>query len=383
MDLFADNMGNHRVYVVNTLYICTSTARIELGCVMTQDNPDPMPTINERKFWKEVDDEAPAPPVEELRINNHTERTQKRFESGIRRVKELPCFAQVHEWILEKVPLMEIVKRIKDMGYWPQVSDLTGRNYVHYYKTTIPKTLIVDRTYKPSNYTPLEESARVALHYATQEVIKFSSHMGKMNEWIEMQHARIKIAYEKEKQMGFLMSGTHKEFKEARELLKTAIEIKEKMFKSEGDSGLVPMQSAQAEKTINQYDLDNVYEKEGLSDVLKKPESRMKILNTIDRLLSTYQKIDEAKDEAEVEKEAYGEVQTSEIKPVEEAVAEVIHEAPPVEMLPPVPGGEAWKEIDAEVIYQKSNEPVVTKNPWVDPTFNPENFVKETRRAPG
>ena len=199
---------------------------------------------------------------------------------------------------------------------------------------------------------------------ACSAVAEFSSHIDKMNDLIKWQHQRSKMVVRKEIEMKTPMQGTSKEFKLQAELLEAAWNLKEKIM---GPEPLVSPRDVQpvGDKGLDKFDLDKVYDKPGLTDTLRDPAKRMKIMNTIGRMFNTYSKAAESHTQEEV----MSALDEKPIKPLQEA--------------PETPGDESWASEAPVEIYKAPDAPTVVRNPFVDTSFNPEEYTQYNRRQPG
>lgn len=280
----------------------------------------------------------------------------------VKDIKDLICFPEVHEKILSREFTMDIVAFIRSRGYWKGCGDDYGRLRVEHYKATIPKAMFLKKDSKAGKVGAVD-----VVSNAKRAMVRMINESEELSKLYDIQLNRINMGYEKEKAMKMPLPWMHKEIKQAVEVLKASWVIKNQL--GVGDNKPYNPEVNDFAAKIDNIDFDNLYSKEGINNLIKDPQSRMKIMSTVDRVLSMSK--GEHKSESEI---------------VEAVVMKDAVKVPQEEPLIN-PGDAEWESKAEEVIYV-SNEPKMEVMQLSEPTpvvNKVDEFVvtPPRRREPG
>jgi hypothetical protein len=218
--------------------------------------------------------------------------------SKVRNIQQLPIFSVVHEMVLMGHPDAEIARHIQAHGFLTNVEFASVVNYLSHYRATVPKSLIL-------------------LHHTPKHVLDAKSKIDDQidiigeQDWLyRSQKARLLTIFRREEQMGIPIPGMDKEIDLAARLL-------ERSAKFRKDAGFNEPEIYRAAKKEDRFgvDLDRIYSKEGITEKLSDPKSRLKILGAVESLLAIAQRKSEVIDVQNNLKEADDIIEMDEIDP--------------------------------------------------------------------
>lgn len=199
--------------------------------------------------------------------------------SKVKAIQQLPIFAMVHEMILLGHPDNEIARSIQAHGYMDDIELNSVINYVAHYKATVPKSLIL-------------------LHNTPKHVLDAKSKLDEQldviseQDWLyRIQKTRLQKALEAEQMTNYIIPNLDKEIDLAAKLLERSVKIRK-------DAGFNDPEIFKASKKDDRFgvDLDRIYSKEGITEKLTDPKTRLKILGAVESLLAIAQKKSEVID---------------------------------------------------------------------------------------
>jgi hypothetical protein len=247
-------------------------------------------------------------------------------KNKVDKIKSLDCFSVIHDLIINGMSALQVARQIQMHGEMQDFTEDNVRLYVDHYRATIPKALIMVRKDKKN---------LVVLQKKVSDVVDA---ILEINELYKLQKKRIQAQIKREETLGFLMSQTVKEFVEAEHLLQT-------LFNMRKESGLAKDLVDQAkdvtplsqDQFLDSLELDKTYNREGLTDLIKNPASRMRILQSVEKFVTLYGKAG-----LDIE------------RPIQESVARVVHINPE-----PQEESVAEKKVEegtAELLFEATEE---------------------------
>lgn len=218
--------------------------------------------------------------------------------SKVRQIQQLPIFSIVHEMVLMGHPDVEIARVIQGHGCMVDIETATIVTYLGHYRATVPKSLIL-------------------LHNTPKHVLdaksKMDDHLDIISEqdWLyRSQKSRLLNIFKREEQFGMALPGMDKEIDLAARLL-------ERSAKFRKDAGFNEPEIYRAAKKEDRFgvNLDRIYSKEGITEKLSDPKSRLKILGAVESLLAIAQRKSEVIDVQNNLKESDDLIEMDEIDP--------------------------------------------------------------------
>jgi hypothetical protein len=222
--------------------------------------------------------------------------------SKVRQIQQLPIFSIVHEMVLMGHPDIEIARIIQDHGCMTEIETATVVTYLGHYRATVPKSLIL-------------------MHNTPKHVLdakaKLEEHIDIISEqdWLyRSQKHRLLTIFKREEQFGMVIPNMEKEIDLAARLL-------EKSAKFRKDAGFNEPEIYRAAKREDRFgvNLDRIYSKEGITEKLSDPKSRLKILGAVESLLAIAQRKSEVID---IEKKMAESDELVELDPIDPGLLE-------------------------------------------------------------
>jgi len=222
--------------------------------------------------------------------------------SRVKHIQQLPIFSMVHEMVLLGHPDSEIARMIHNHGCMNTFELNSVIQYITHYRATIPKSLIL-------------------LHHTPKHVLDAKAKMDNQLDIIEeadwmykIQKDRVRKVMGYEDQVAFLLPNVDKEIDLAARLLERAMKFR----KEAGFNHPEIFKSAKKEDKFG-VDLDRIYSREGITEKLTDPKSRLKILGVVENLLSIAQKKSEVID---IEKKTAESDELVELKEIDPSLLE-------------------------------------------------------------
>lgn len=193
--------------------------------------------------------------------------------SRVRAIQQLPIFPQVQEMILLGHPDSEIARQIQMHGYMVDLELSTIIHYLAHYKATVPKSLIL-------------------LHNTPKHVLDAKLKMDEQldiigeSDWLyRLQKSRLNKLMKLENSMEYVLPNVEKEIDLAAKLLERSVRLRK-------DAGFNHPDIYRTSKKEDRFgvDLDRIYSKEGITDKLSDPKTRLKILGAVESLLAIAQR---------------------------------------------------------------------------------------------
>lgn len=227
-----------------------------------QPEPQPEPTFSKEERNK-IDERIQALPA--------TKYPHWVQDSFVQKIRQLDCFEQVREWLIEGLPAGEVARRLVDQGYYSELSIITVQAYVTHYRATIPPWAFISRRH-PTQYLNAVKAADHGI-----DVLK------EMADLIRLQKKRVEIGFQREQQFGLLSSGMEKNVAVTATLISQFAEMKERLGLSEHQ-----IQQNLPPDVVKDVDWKHVYGRESVAKVLGNPESRARVVQVAERLLDMY-----------------------------------------------------------------------------------------------
>ena len=199
----------------------------------------------------------------------------------VRTIQQLGCHEQVREMIEKGFGLVAIANKIHEHEEMTQCAVGTVENYLTHYKATIPKHVIAR---KQLRIPEAEQSLKQGIDVRQM-----------LEDLYQKMEARIEIGFTREKQMNFLIPGMEKQFIVAAKLLKEIYEFDKEMGFGEYGTAI---RNEKPSQPVQAFDLDKVYSRTGLTEMMQDPTKRMRIVSCVERLLDLGKKADEMEDVA-------------------------------------------------------------------------------------
>jgi hypothetical protein len=191
-------------------------------------------------------------------------------DNAHKRIKTLKCYQEVYDRILEGWPPSNIAAFIQDIRH--EATDLTREGMisaiVDFRASLPPAELIKKRLTK--TYTD-----------AAQEVEEGIDEIKELEKLYKLQMRRITIDAETEKKINKLLPTTGQEVRIAREILSTYADLKMDLGLSKRHLGQMDIDARVAADVAVRYT-----NKAEVQQVLNDPQSRKKVLNLVERLVS-------------------------------------------------------------------------------------------------
>lgn len=190
----------------------------------------------------------------------------------VQKIKDLNCFAIIHDLILNGLPAPEVARHIQLHNELPGDSPDQIRQFVEHYRATIPKSILAQR-----HLPKVVQLAAREIQESVDVVKEMSSLFFKMKKRFDMNATR-------EDAIQFSLAANDKIAAEMKNILMAIAILKEKY-------GVTDEQVRQAAKdpTLG-VDWDGVYGREGVNQVIKDPAARMRVLRTVEGMLEYWGK---------------------------------------------------------------------------------------------
>lgn len=212
-----------------------------------------------------MSDSKPPPPKRSPRI-----RPQSRV-TGQSRIRNLKCFQEVYDRILDGWTLNEVAKFIQDIK--KELTDLTPGALVQAlqdFRGTIPPAELTKK-----RLTPVFNKAKAKVEEGIDE-------LAEMERLYKLQMDRIEIDVATEKKIKKLMPSTGQEVRIAKEVLSAYADLKMDLGLSKRHIGQMQVDARlMADVAVKYQGAPEVQE------VMNNAQSRKKVLNLVERLLST------------------------------------------------------------------------------------------------
>jgi hypothetical protein len=191
----------------------------------------------------------------------------------VNKIKGLKCFELVRDLLLSGVPVVEVARRVQQMGEMTAIKEASVGTYLEHYKATLPAFLMAAR-HQPKQYLEIQERA--------ETVIDVLQKLSKLYAQIEK---RIERGLANEEKFGVVLNSVDPCFHMAAALLDRIHKVKMAM-------GIGPGQERQAlpKSLAQQVEWDKVYARESVATVMANPDSRARVLQVAERLIDLYGK---------------------------------------------------------------------------------------------
>lgn len=190
-------------------------------------------------------------------------------DTGNHRIRTLVCFQEVHDRILDGWTLTEVARFIHEVK--KELADLTRNGLIaalQDYRKTIPPAELVKK-----RITPVYVEAAKQVEEGVDELVE-------LEKLYKLQMRRIDIDVNNEKNIKKLLPTTGQEVRIAREILSTYADLKMDLGLSKRHLGQMDVEARlMADVAVR-------YNKPEVQNVLSNPQSRKKVLNLVERLMS-------------------------------------------------------------------------------------------------
>ena len=193
--------------------------------------------------------------------------------SKVDHIRNLKCYAEVHEMIIGGFTVADVGQFIHDKGELLDMGIDAVKVCVSHYKASIPKGTFLAKKV-PQLYSQIEKKVESAVDVFEE-----------MAQLLKIQKERIDLGFAREKQLKIPMGFMHKEIVVAQELLKSLYQMKhnfivaDQRMGSEKQAFIDPTQEA---------DLSAMYTKESVAKVLRDPKKRYKVVDVVERMIDMY-----------------------------------------------------------------------------------------------
>jgi hypothetical protein len=259
-------------------------------------------------------------------------------ESRVKRIRALNCFPLVHDYILNRVPTDQIARYIQLHGEMTKLGIATIRQYVEHYKATVPKMLMMRSMGANISVRKIEKKAERVLNI-----------MDELNWLYNFQKKRLEKAKGEEDKLPFMNAKMHHDVKQAREILQSAYTV----MKDLGITGAEREEDAKgvidtAEKLIDSMNLGKLYSNERITDTIKDPQSRMKIMRAVEVAVTMIDKREQYQEEEKRAKQFEG---FDDIESSHRDIIDVTAQAPDDDPMTedPLEGYEKVEDIDVDL----------------------------------
>lgn len=191
--------------------------------------------------------------------------------SRVNRIRRLNCFELVREMILSGHATIEVARKVHELGEFKTKKLETVRSDLEHYKATIPSWEFAARQ-KPKQYLEMKHKIEEQINI-TQELC----------ELYQMMKKRIAIGMATDAKFGFVQANLERNFVVAAALLAQIQTMRDRV--GFGDmKGLLP------QSTADSIDWQRVYGRKSVTNVMKDPDARARVVGVAERLFSLYGK---------------------------------------------------------------------------------------------
>lgn len=188
---------------------------------------------------------------------------------GQPRVRNLKCYQEVYERIIDGWTLNEVAKFIQEIR--KEATDITRAGLIatlQDFRASIPPAELTKKRMTP------------VFNKAKQEVEEGIDELAELERLYKLQMTRIEIDFETEKKIKKLMPSTGQEVRIAKEILSSYADLKMDLGLSKRHIGQMQVDArVMADVAVR-------YQKAEVQEVMNSAQSRKKVLNLVERLLS-------------------------------------------------------------------------------------------------